>query len=66
MSRLLGSCRGLIYGFLAVIAFFAPLYVKDPYNLHILISIGINVILASSLRLILTSCLLYTSDAADE
>ena len=55
MIRLSGTRKAWTYGGLSIIAFLAPLYVRDPYNLHILISIGINIILASSLRLILTS-----------
>jgi branched-chain amino acid transport system permease protein len=55
MSRLSGTRKAWTYGLASVGAFLAPLYISDPYNLHILISIGINIIMASSLRLILTS-----------
>ncbi len=55
MNRLSGIRKVGIYGVLSVLAFMAPLYIRDPYNLHVLITIGINIILASSLRLIMTS-----------
>jgi branched-chain amino acid transport system permease protein len=55
MSRFPGTRKSWTYVAVFVVAFLAPLYIRDPYNLHILISIGINIILASSLRLILTS-----------
>jgi branched-chain amino acid transport system permease protein len=38
-----------------IILFLIPLFIKGPYTLHILTQVGINIILASSLRLINTS-----------
>jgi branched-chain amino acid transport system permease protein len=35
--------------------FFIPLFIKEPYDLHILITIFINIMLATSLRLIMTT-----------
>ena len=46
------------YSALIVFLFLIPLFVKDPYQLHILIMAGIAVILASSVRLIAASGLL--------
>lgn len=55
MNKLSQTRRVGTYSVFSVVAFLAPLYIRDPYNLHVLISIGINIILASSLRLIMTS-----------
>lgn len=46
------------YSALIVFLFLIPLFIKGPYQLHILIMAGIAVILASSLRLVVTSGLL--------
>jgi branched-chain amino acid transport system permease protein len=49
------SVKRIAFGSLLLILFLVPLFIKQPYLLHILIIIGINVILASSLRFIATS-----------
>ena len=43
------------YGALIIFLFLVPLFIKGPYALHILILAAMNIILASSLRLIATS-----------
>jgi branched-chain amino acid transport system permease protein len=49
------SVKRIASGALLLILFLVPWFIKQPYLLHILIIIGINVILASSLRFIATS-----------
>jgi branched-chain amino acid transport system permease protein len=50
--------KPLGYTFLVIFPFFIPLFITGPYQLHILIMAGINIILASSVRLVVTSGLL--------
>ena len=47
--------KPLGYSAFIVLLFLVPLFIKGPYWLHILILLGINIILASSLRMIFTS-----------
>jgi branched-chain amino acid transport system permease protein len=47
--------KPLSYSALIIFLFLVPLFIKGPYQLHILIMAGIAVILASSLRLIFNS-----------
>ena len=47
--------KPLSYGALLVVLFLLPLFIAQPYVLHVLIMVGINIILASSLRFIATS-----------
>ncbi len=55
MSKRGELTKSLGYGVFIAMLFLLPSFLKDPYTFHILISIGMNIILASSLRLILTS-----------
>jgi branched-chain amino acid transport system permease protein len=45
----------LSYSFLTLVIFLLPLFIRQPYILHVLIMMGVNIILASSLRFIATS-----------
>jgi len=47
--------KPLSFGALIILLFLIPLFVKGPYQLHVLIMAGIAVILATSLRLIFNS-----------
>jgi len=47
--------KPLSYSALIILLFLVPLFITGPYWLHILILVGMNIILASSLRLIATS-----------
>jgi branched-chain amino acid transport system permease protein len=53
------SSRSLVRRFawaISIVALFAiPVFLKSAYTMHILVTIGMNIVLASSLRLILTS-----------
>jgi branched-chain amino acid transport system permease protein len=49
------SVKSASYIALILLLFLIPLFVKDAYYIHILIMVGINVILASSLRTISTT-----------
>jgi branched-chain amino acid transport system permease protein len=55
MNRKTKLASPLILTALILLLFLIPLFVKAAYVLHILIMVGVNVILASSLRLIATS-----------
>lgn len=44
--------KGLSYGASVILLFFLPSFIQGPYTLHILIMAAMNIILASSLRLI--------------
>lgn len=55
MNRRAKSIRVLGYSTGVIMLFLLPLFIKGPYAIHILILVGINIILASSLRLIHTS-----------
>jgi len=55
MSRKAKLAKPLSYGASIVFLFLVPLFINGPYTLHILILIGINIILTSSLRLIAIS-----------
>ncbi|MFO7773754.1 MAG: branched-chain amino acid ABC transporter permease [Dehalococcoidia bacterium] len=50
--------KPLSYTVLVVFLFLIPLFITGPYQLHILIMAGIGIILASSVRLVVTSGLL--------
>ena len=47
--------RLLSYSVLTVVLLLVPIFIPQPYILHILIMMGVNIILASSLRFIATS-----------
>jgi len=55
MNRQLKLNRGLVCLILIIIPFVIPLFTKEIYTFHILISVGMNIILATTLRLILIS-----------
>jgi len=55
MNRWAKPLRVSGYSTGVIMLFLIPLFIKGPYILHILILVGINIILASSLRLIHTS-----------
>lgn len=55
MSERIALTKTLGYGAFILFLFLIPLITEEPYTLHIFIMIGMNIILASSLRLILNS-----------
>lgn len=55
MSKKIGLANPLILIATVVVLFLLPLFLKEAYSIHILIVISMNVILASSLRLIAIS-----------
>jgi branched-chain amino acid transport system permease protein len=55
MSKRVELTKTLGYSALIAVLFLIPLFIKGPYTFHILITIGMNIILATSLRLILNS-----------
>lgn len=55
MSKRIELTKTLGYSALILLLFLIPLITEEPYTLHIFIMIGMNIILASSLRLILNS-----------
>jgi branched-chain amino acid transport system permease protein len=54
-SKVLHSPKALGFGTSIVLLLLVPVFVKNPYFIHIFILAGVNVILASSLRLVDTS-----------
>ncbi|MBW1999144.1 MAG: ABC transporter, partial [Deltaproteobacteria bacterium] len=52
MSKRITMVKPLGTGGLVISLFLVPLFVKDPYLLHVFILIGVNIVLTSSLRLI--------------
>ncbi|MGD0780057.1 MAG: branched-chain amino acid ABC transporter permease [Dehalococcoidales bacterium] len=55
MSNLKKFIKPTIYVVLILFFFLLPLFVKETYFIHVLILVGINIILASSLRTIATT-----------
>ncbi len=55
MSERIELTKTLGYGAFILFLFLIPLIIEEPYTLHIFIMIGMNIILACSLRLILNS-----------
>jgi len=47
--------KHLSYSSVIILLVLIPLFIKDKYHLHILIMIGVNIVLASGLRLIMTT-----------
>ncbi len=54
-SRAQALGKRFAWGFLLVALFMIPVFLRSAYAMHILVTISMNIILASSLRLILTS-----------